>query len=766
MLFSILLLPALLFGQVDREFWFAAPGVTEDHGDRPILFRMSAQDAPTTVRVSLPAFPDFMPVVFDLEPLESKSVNLTGWIDTIECKYPFTTRPNGIHITATEPITAYYEVNRHNNPEIFTLKGSNALGTHFFSPNQSLWENSHHNDYSTKPMSSITIVATENATTVKFVVDENKHLSLPRKEVRLHRGETYVVSAVKEKQSLLTSGIEILSDKNIAVTIADDSQLHDRCADLGGDQIVPVDRTGTEFILAKGALEPNDIVFITATAENTQVKIHGSGNSNETRLNKGEQYVHQFLDDVIFIESSEPVYVLHATGNSCEIGQAIIPEVNCTGSNFVRFARSSELDLIVNLIAKKGTEQEMVLNSNSWDYNIRDWKTIPGNDEYVTALVKFRDRQPEGTVYTVSNPKGLFHLGIINGGRAFNGTPQGVRYGYLSNFQQLQVEGYQANVCLGDEIHLKAIGSDYYEWLFDDQTHQESELTFTPKEDIHIRLFGHFGSDDECIDSLGLFIDVADIPEIFIEPNPVCWNAESTFSLLDVDDQIARSIWVFEGNDTLIALQDDSVFFQPDRNKELLVDLIVTSQHHCVADTSVAFPVYGLEVLLPEIIESPQDVEVELHPKLDIPFSSRSNEENLFSLWSPEESFTCYTCLHSTLKADSSHFVYLKVEDESGCVDTASSYLSVDPRIYLPNAIVLSGNPTNQLLEPFGESLELQQIQIFDRWGGLVYMGNEPWNGFRGAEKVPEGQYVYKVVLWDYISAKQVVQAGEVMVFH
>ena len=130
-LFSFLFISIALNGQVDKEFWFAAPGITESHGDQPILFRMSAQDAPTTVRISLPAFPQFDPVVFDMEPLESKSVDLTGWIDTLECKYPFTIRPNGIHISATEPITAYYEVNRHNNPEIFTLKGRNALGTHF-----------------------------------------------------------------------------------------------------------------------------------------------------------------------------------------------------------------------------------------------------------------------------------------------------------------------------------------------------------------------------------------------------------------------------------------------------------------------------------------------------------------------------------------------------------------------------------------------------------------------------------------------------------
>ncbi|MEZ5172532.1 MAG: hypothetical protein R2850_03230 [Bacteroidia bacterium] len=40
----------------------------------------------------------------------------------------------GILIQSNVPVTAYYEVNATNNPDIYALKGSNAKGTDFYTP--------------------------------------------------------------------------------------------------------------------------------------------------------------------------------------------------------------------------------------------------------------------------------------------------------------------------------------------------------------------------------------------------------------------------------------------------------------------------------------------------------------------------------------------------------------------------------------------------------------------------------------------------------
>ena len=56
--------------------------------------------------------------------------------DLIENKPANSVNQKGIYIEASEDISVVYEVQASNNPDKFTLKGENALGTEFFIPSQ------------------------------------------------------------------------------------------------------------------------------------------------------------------------------------------------------------------------------------------------------------------------------------------------------------------------------------------------------------------------------------------------------------------------------------------------------------------------------------------------------------------------------------------------------------------------------------------------------------------------------------------------------
>ena len=144
--------------QTDTNFWFAAPEVINAHGDRPIFLRIASLDQPAVISISEPANNAFATINFNLAANSSKSIDLTPFIDLIEDKPVNQVLNFGLFISSTAKITAYYEVDNPINPEIFALKGKNALGTEFFTPFQNFTNNG-------QGYSSFEIVATENNTT-------------------------------------------------------------------------------------------------------------------------------------------------------------------------------------------------------------------------------------------------------------------------------------------------------------------------------------------------------------------------------------------------------------------------------------------------------------------------------------------------------------------------------------------------------------------------------------------------------------------------
>ncbi len=142
-LFLFVVFSVTAYCQTDTEFWFVAPEVSRNGSqdlDRPIFLRMSSFDHPSVVTVSQPANPSFTPITVFIAANSSQTIDLTPFIDVVENKPPDQILNYGLYIKATKPIQAYYEVaslETNYNPELFALKGKNALGTHFKIPGQS-----------------------------------------------------------------------------------------------------------------------------------------------------------------------------------------------------------------------------------------------------------------------------------------------------------------------------------------------------------------------------------------------------------------------------------------------------------------------------------------------------------------------------------------------------------------------------------------------------------------------------------------------------
>lgn len=68
--------------------------------------------------------------------------------------------------------------------------------------------------------------------------------------------------------------------------------------------------------------------------------------------------------------------------------------------------------------------------------------------------------------------------------------------------------------------------------------------------------------------------------------------------------------------------------------------------------------------------------------------------------------------------------------------------------LYIPNAFTPNGDGLNETFGAKGEGISEFNMQIFDRWGILIFESNDltvQWDGYIHQDKAPMGVYVYKI---------------------
>lgn len=462
-----LLSPAAI-AQTDTEFWFAAPEVAiHQNYDRPIKFFITTYGQPSTVTISQPAAGGMPNQTVTIAANSTTAVDVTAWINNIEAAPANTILNYGIRITATTPVSVYYEVVSQQcmcNPEFFTLKGRNALGTDFYISSQN---NSYNNPtYSPTPYSSFDIIATQNNTTVTVTPTKNivGHASGVPFVITLNAGQVYSATATSQLATQHLEGSRVTSDKPIAITLRDDliTGPYGPCADLAGDQTVPVNMIGTEYIAVDGELfAPYDQVFVTATQNNTTISRNGTV---LTTINAGATFQVALAGPSAYIQTSKPAYALQISGIGCELGTAVLPKLECSGSSSVSFARSAVETLTVTLIVKNGGQGNFRVNGVAGVITTGQFAAVPGtSNQYYAARVTLPVTQyPQGSIISISNTTHLFHLGVLNGSNT-----TGARFGYFSNYNLVSTTSWvDQPLCEADTIKLNtfSMAGATYSW--------------------------------------------------------------------------------------------------------------------------------------------------------------------------------------------------------------------------------------------------------------------------------------------------------------
>jgi len=453
--------------QIDTVFWFAAPWSTPDHWWRdPIAFHVSTFNQPTTVRIQQPASAYDTTFIVPANTLFSKYVDFM--IDSVESKPADQLLRTGFKITSDFPVTIVYDIITRSpsfyNPETFSLKGQNGMGTEFILPFQTRWNNRSQggdlngDGVTTQPYQQFSVVATED-NTILYITPRCAVVGHPAgvtySVVLPFKGNVYTCQNVTQSTSVAgnnLSGTIVVATKAVSITVADDSvQPVDGCADILGDQMVPTDVIGNEYIVNKGFLSASsdESVFIVAVDNFTSVSVNNGLATTNTILNQGETYKYSITEALTYVKSDKPIYLLHMSGYGCELGSDILPPLNCAGSDQVSFSRANGQSFLLNILCKSGSENSFTLNGSTTLVTAANFTPVPGTGGlWLGAQISFNTTNvPVGSANLITNSTDLFSLGIINGG-----SSTGCLYHYVSSFLRrvYTAAGNDTTLCNGE----------------------------------------------------------------------------------------------------------------------------------------------------------------------------------------------------------------------------------------------------------------------------------------------------------------------------
>lgn len=134
-------------------------------------------------------------------------------------------------------------------------------------------------------------------------------------------------------------------------------------------------------------------------------------------------------------------------------------------------------------------------------------------------------------------------------------------------------------------------------------------------------------------------------------------------------------------------------------------------------------------------------------------------------VWSPAEYLSCVVCPDPIAQPDQNFTYTVTYTDENGCTASDIVRISYDPLIYVPNTFTPNGNTINELFFALGVNIGDFNMEIYNRWGELIYTGDrmaKSWDGTYQGLPCPDGVYVWKIRYGDLYSDKVYEIVGHV----
>jgi len=175
-------------------------------------------------------------------------------------------------------------------------------------------------------------------------------------------------------------------------------------------------------------------------------------------------------------------------------------------------------------------------------------------------------------------------------------------------------------------------------------------------------------------------------------------------------------------------------------------DVTISDQNGCSIDTTITVGVTGS---IP-VSTQPQQATIDLGD--EVPLDTDVNgASNLNFQWTPSEGLSCDNCPNPIASPSSTTTYVLTVTSPDGCTGSDSTKIFVNlpcEGAFLPSMFSPNNDGVNDELCILSNCVKSMNLEIFNRWGELVFKSTDTgtcWDGTYKSKKVNGGSYVYKL---------------------
>jgi len=317
------------------------------------------------------------------------------------------------------------------------------------------------------------------------------------------------------------------------------------------------------------------------------------------------------------------------------------------------------------------------------------------------------------------------------------------------------------SICFGGTVspslvsNIDGVAPFSYSWTFAGQeVSQQASFSFNPNSSGTACLTVIDANGDSLTECMNITVAPPVVIQFSVSDTVLCWPNPFTLINETTQNTFANQTW-FVNN---VAYSNNEIFiFYPNQPGTYSVELELTNALGCVYDTLIPTNLVSLETPAASFSSTPSVVQI------DNPLVSFV-DESLGEVSSWNWTFFVPSAAQTSSEQNpvftfpgsigGDYQVQLLVSNAAGCSDSISGIITVfeNYTLFVPNSFSPDGNEFNNVFKIYGYGIEKNgfQLEIFNRWGALIFVSNDPaigWDGSYGANGgvVQPGTYTYRL---------------------
>ncbi|MBK8451224.1 MAG: gliding motility-associated C-terminal domain-containing protein [Saprospiraceae bacterium] len=595
--------------------------------------------------------------------------------------------------------------------------------------------------------SEFAIVGVEDNTEIEILASAATKGGLSRgtsRKIILNKGQTYQVQGRLSSEDL--TGSFLNGSKNFAVFSGNRwVQVPNGCGNRDNllEQMPPIDSWGKAFITVPTKNTSNDIFRILAANNNTQIEIYSKGNVLEQSftLQQGNWRELRINAYATYIKASEPILVAqYLVGGECNGHNSIGDPAMVLLNSLEQYRDTVTLynspfekitENYINIVLKAQDTSLFQLDGRPLNSFNAKFQTLGPNDEFAYAQIDIQD----GPHTLIGGGCGV--IAIAYG----YGYAESYAYGGGANFTKINNRPIPDGGCLHDTIFFKSgLPENKYTVAWDFGNGNNST----------------FHEVNQIYDQLGKF-------QVKLKITNLCLNTVDSITKI-IEITLRRDLK--SSGDTILCVGKNAFLFASDKAGASFVwtgpnNFKSLEQNPRLQNLQLEDQ--GIYTVVSTILgcdSYPDSIEIEVikNPKPELGTDTFFCGDKAFLNLNPG---IFYNYLWQDGFTGASYLVtkegryHLFVENDFGCIGEDSIYISekCPVSIYVPNVFSPNGDQINDFFFPVLKYYTAYKLEIFDRWGNLLFISNQPevgWNGRFNEHTMMPGVYVYVILYEGY----------------